>query len=244
MPTLYLSPSTQEWNPYAGGGNEEQYMNLVADDMMPYLRACAISVTRNTPEMTAASSIVQSNAGHYGLHLALHSNASPASSAGQRRGAEVYYARGAVAGLRAAELIAANLREIYPGDVHVLATTTLGEVVRTRAPAVLIEYAYHDNAEDAEWIRSNIPEIAQATAKAVAQFFGLPFADPINPPAHGRVKTKGSALLLRAKPDRTTAVIGRLANGQPVTLYGEWKGWVSVESSGLLGWVDGRYLAR
>ena len=28
MPTIYLSPSTQEFNPYVNGGNEEYYMNL------------------------------------------------------------------------------------------------------------------------------------------------------------------------------------------------------------------------
>ena len=35
MPSIYLSPSTQEYNPYYGGGNEEYYMNLVADAMEP-----------------------------------------------------------------------------------------------------------------------------------------------------------------------------------------------------------------
>jgi hypothetical protein len=39
MPTIYLSPSTQEFNPYNGGGNEEYYMNLIADAMIPYLEA-------------------------------------------------------------------------------------------------------------------------------------------------------------------------------------------------------------
>lgn len=243
LPTLYLSPSTQEWNPFNGGGTEEQYMNEIADAMMPYLRAAGVAVTRNTPDMTAASSIRQSNAGNYNLHLALHSNASPESEAGQRRGSEVYYARGAVAGLRAAEIIAANLRGIYPGQVRVLPTTTLGEVVRTRAPAVLIEYAYHDNPEDAEWIRSNIQELGRVTARAVIEFFGLPFIEPMTP-QNGRVQTNGSALLVRSRPDRTAPVVGRLANGQYVAIYGQWKGWLSIESSGLVGWVDGGYIHR
>ena len=39
MPKVFLSPSTQEWNPYIDGGNEEQYMNLIADRMEPYLRS-------------------------------------------------------------------------------------------------------------------------------------------------------------------------------------------------------------
>ena len=42
MPKVFLSPSTQEWNPYVDGGNEEQYMNLIADRMEPYLRAAGI----------------------------------------------------------------------------------------------------------------------------------------------------------------------------------------------------------
>ena len=33
MPKVYISPSLQEYNPYVDGGNEEYYMNLVADAM-------------------------------------------------------------------------------------------------------------------------------------------------------------------------------------------------------------------
>ena len=42
MPSVYLSPSLQEYNPYIDGGNEEYYMNLIADAMEPYLRASGI----------------------------------------------------------------------------------------------------------------------------------------------------------------------------------------------------------
>ena len=90
MPRIYLSPSTQEYNLYYGGGNEEYYMNLVADAMIPFLQANAISYTRNTPGMTAASSIQQSKEGHYDFYLSLHSNASPEGQEGTRRGAEAY----------------------------------------------------------------------------------------------------------------------------------------------------------
>ena len=39
MPIIYLSPSTQEWNYFVTGGTEEQYMNQLADLMVPYLDA-------------------------------------------------------------------------------------------------------------------------------------------------------------------------------------------------------------
>ena len=57
MPIIYLSPSTQENNYYVTGGTEEAYMNLLADKMVPYLDASGIRYVRNTPDMTAASSI-------------------------------------------------------------------------------------------------------------------------------------------------------------------------------------------
>lgn len=179
MPSIYLSPSTQEFNPYVGGGNEEYYMNLIADAMEPYLYASGIEFTRNTPEMTAASSIAASNAGNYDLHLALHSNAS-GSGSGNVRGSEVYYYPTSVEGKRAAEIIANNLQIIYPipGGVKTVPTTRLGEVRRTRAPSVLIEFAYHDNAEDAAWIRNNINAIAQNVVLSLCDFFGIVFQVP------------------------------------------------------------------
>ena len=65
MPIIYLSPSTQEFNPYVTTGNEEYWMNRLADAMEPMLTASGIQFDRNTPDMTAASSIRASNAGNY-----------------------------------------------------------------------------------------------------------------------------------------------------------------------------------
>ena len=181
MPSIYLSPSTQDFNPYVIGGNEEYYMNLIADAMEPYLYATGISFTRNTPDMTAASSIAASNSGNYDLHLALHSNASgSASASGSVRGSEVYYYPSSINGRRAAEIIANNLQIIYPlpDRVKTVPTTTIGEVRRTRAPSVLIEFAYHDNYDDAVWIRDNINAIAQNVVISLADYFGIPFRMP------------------------------------------------------------------
>ena len=74
MPYLFLSPSTQEFNPYVTRGeNEEYWMNLLADRMEPYLLASGIGFVRNDPDKNAAAAIRQSNAGTYDFHLALHS---------------------------------------------------------------------------------------------------------------------------------------------------------------------------
>ena len=150
MPTVYLSPSTQEYNPYiTGAGSEEYFMNLIADAMEPYLLANGIQFSRNTPDMTAASSIRQANQGSYDFYLAIHSNASGSGSEGQTRGIIAFYYPTSANGRRAAELFAQNLREIYPLPqlVTTRATTSLGEVRQPRFPSVLLEIGYHDNYE-------------------------------------------------------------------------------------------------
>ena len=164
MPIIYLSPSTQEWNQYVtGSGSEEYNMNLLADALVPYLLSNGIQHTRNTPDMTAASSIRQANQGYYDFYLALHSNAAPEGQYGEQRGIIAFYYPGSAQGQRAAELIAEELRVIYPlpNLVTTRATTTLGEVRLSRAPAVLVEIGYHDNYADATWVESHMDEIAQ-----------------------------------------------------------------------------------
>ena len=179
MPSVFLSPSLQEWNPYVNGGNEEYYMNLVADAIEPYLKASGISYGRNTPSQTLSQAIAESNAGSYDLHLAIHSNAAGEQNSGRIRGTDVYYYPTSSKGKRAAQIIAENYRDIYPlpDRVKTVASTSLAELRRTKAPAVLIETAYHDSLADAEWIQENIGTIGRNLAMSIAEFLGVPFVE-------------------------------------------------------------------
>lgn len=242
MPTIYLSPSTQEFNPYSGGGNEEYYMNLIADAMEPYLAASGIQFVRNTPEMTAASSIAASNSGVYDLHLALHSNAT-ASGNGSTRGSEVYYFPSSQSGKRFADILAENLQMIYPlpDRVRTVPTTSLGEVARVRAPGVLVEIAYHDNPEDAQWIRDNIDEIARIIVLSLTEYFGIPFNMP-QPITVASVTTNGGNLNVRTRPSLDAFIVGRIPNGSEVTVYATLPDWKLVGYNGIVGYVSGRYI--
>ena len=179
MPSVFLSPSLQEWNPYVNGGNEEYYMNLVADAIEPYLKASGISYGRNTPTQTLSQAIAESNAGNYDLHIAIHSNAAGEQNSGRIRGTDVYYYPTSSKGKRAAQIIAENYWDIYPlpDRVKTVASTSLAELRRTKAPAVLIETAYHDSLADAEWIQENIGTIGRNLAMSIAEFLGVPFVE-------------------------------------------------------------------
>lgn len=243
MPSLFLSPSTQDANLYVTGGSEEYYMNLVADAMEPYLIANGIAFTRNNPTGTVTNSINQSNAGTYDLHLALHSNAAGAANVGRVRGTDVYYAQGSTNGQRAAFIIADNFKDIYPipDRVRALATTRLAEVTRTRAPAVLVEIAYHDNVDDANWITSNIVPIARNLSESVTTYFGLPFVEPI-PIRNGTVRTLGGNLNIRAYPSTEGTIIGTAPNGATLQVRGRYEDWYVVDYNGLLGYANSRYI--
>ena len=190
MPIIYLSPSTQEYNPYVNTGTEESWMNRLADAMEPILNATGIRYDRNTPDMTAASSIAASNAGSYDLHLALHSNASPDGLAGSQRGVIAFYYPGSYWGMRAAQILAEGLKAVYPLPDLVRAepSTSIGEVRRTRAPAVLLELGFHDNRQDADWIIGNLEAIAANLVRSLAAYFGVPFF-PSSTPRTGTVET-------------------------------------------------------
>ena len=183
MPSIYLSPSLQEYNPVIIGGNEEYYMNRIADAMIPYLDASGIRYTRNNPNQTLSEAISRSNEGDYDFHLALHSNSAPEILSGTLQGPDVYYYELSENGRIMADIIAGNLESIYPNPslVAVIPTTTLAELRRTKAPSVLVEIAYHDNYEDAQWIADNINTIGRNLVLSLTEYFGIPFVDPFLP---------------------------------------------------------------
>ena len=244
MPTIYLSPSTQEWNSYVtGSGSEEYNMNLLADALVPYLLSNGIQYKRNTPEMTAGSSIRGANRGTYDLYLALHSNGAPEGRYGEERGIIAFYYPGSRQGQRAAELIAQDLRKIYPlpNKVTTRSTTTLGEVAQSNAPAVLVEIGYHDNWSDATWVEGHMDAIAQQLARALTEFFGLPFIYPMDP-VQGTVAVNWGTLNLRSYPAPTGTILANLPNGAKVTVYGEWQGWYVVHHEGHVGYAAAAFI--
>jgi len=239
MPIIYLSPSTQERNYYVTGGTEEQYMNLLADRMVPYLDASGIRYARNTPSMTASSSITASNAGTYDLHLALHSNAAPEGRYGTVRGSIVFYYPGSTQGKRAAEIFANNLRAIYPLPDLVRAepTTTIGEVRRVRAPSVFLELAYHDNTDDAVWIQNNLDEIARNLVLSLTEYFGIPFLTPV-PARSGTVDVDWGALNIRSRPDLQAPILAQAPDDAALTIINQWQNWYLVNYNGVIGYAS------
>ena len=245
MPAVYLSPSTQDYNPYLIGGSEKYYMNLLADAMEPYLSSSGISYGRSAPNGNAAAAVARGNRGNYRLYLALHSNAAPEIYECTLRGPDAYYYPTSAQGKRAAEIIANGLREIYPEPelVNTRSSTELLELRRSKAPAAYLELAYHDIEQDARWIADNIDAIAENLVISIADFLGVPFHPPVFP-ATGTVSTRGGVLNVRSAPNMTSAVIGTLPNGRPVTITGALNGWYAIDFGNTTGYVSAGNISR
>lgn len=239
MPKIFLSPSTQEWNKYATEGNEELYMNLLADRMEPYLRSSGIAFVRNEPDRNVQGAIQDSNAGNYDVHLALHSNAAPERLAGKLRGVDIYFAPNSTDSEKLANIIANNMKSIYPlpDKVRAVPTYSLGEVLRTKAVAVLCELGYHDNYADEAWLKNNLELIAKNLVRSLCDYFGIPFITP-SAIQYGQVATDGSNLNIRDYPSTDGAIIGKIPNNAAVLINGETGNWYVVSYNGIIGYAS------
>lgn len=243
MPKVFLSPSTQEWNPYATEGNEELYMNLIADRMEPYLRASGIQYVRNDPNRNVSGAIRDSNSAYYDVHLALHSNAAPERLSGRLRGIDIYFAPSSYDSERLANIIANNLKSIYPlpEKSNAVPTSSLGEVLQTNAVAVLCELGYHDNYADEAWIKSNLEAIAKNLVQSLCDYFGIPFILP-SAVRWGTVITDGSGLNIRSYPSTSGKIIGSVPNGATVMINGETNGWYVISYNGITGYSSSEFI--
>lgn len=244
MPIIYLSPSTQEYNRYVNGlGTEEEWMNHLADAMEPLLYASGIQFSRNTPDMTAASSIRASNAGSYDLHLSLHSNASGPESTGQNQGIIAFYFPGSTNGMRAATLLTNGLKAIYPQPnlVRTESTTTIGEVRRVRAPSVLLELGFHDNVSDAQWILTHIDAMAESIVLSLTEYFGIPFFSSTSP-LSGEISIVSGVVEVYHRPDPNSAIVAQLYNGAQVTVLNEYNGWYLIQFGKQVGYLSAEFV--
>lgn len=243
MPKVFLSPSTQEWNQYVTDGNEQLYMNMIADRMEPYLRSSGIQYVRNNPDRNVGGAISDSNMAYYDVHLALHSNAAPERLSGRLRGIDIYFYPGSQSSERLANIIANNLKSIYPlpDKSNAVPTTTLGEVTQTRATAVLCELGYHDNYADVTWLQNNLNAIARNLVQSLCDYFGIPFIEA-TAVRWGTVTTDGSGLNIRNYPALTGKIIGSAPNGATVTIYGETNGWYVINYNGIVGYASSQFI--
>ena len=111
----------------------------------------------------------------------------------------------------------------------------LGTVWRTRGP-----HAIHCLTVIGQ-IEGHVEAIAQQLVRALTEYFGLPFIQPMDP-VRGTVRVSYGTLNLRSTPSPAGTVIANLPNGAEVTVYGEWNGWYVVQYGDQVGYAAAAYI--
>lgn len=180
---IYISPSTQEHNAYAGGGNEEQYMRALATNVCTLLVQAGHQVKMGGT-VSATSNANDANAWGAEAYYALHTNA------GGGHGTEVWHYTGSVKGKAMAEKLYARVAPAtaFP-DRGIKSNTTFAELRIPRAPAALVEMAFHDNLPEAAEIKEHVNTdwpwvIAQGILDYAGGAFPAPTPPPVTPPVH------------------------------------------------------------
>lgn len=187
MPSIYLSPSTQQNNIGVDGVSEEVRMNALARDVGALLTRRGITVYYNNPNWTLDQIISDSNAKNPDLHLSIHSNAGGGS------GTETwcYGISGTNSAAFGSRLQAALAGALELPDRGIKDSTVPGfrwaEVVRVTATSVLTEVYFHDNAADILRFNQRRNSVVQAMAGIISEWFDLAEPPTIKIRAGGQV---------------------------------------------------------
>lgn len=197
-PKVYLSPALhQHDNPcsYDKKCGENIHCAAYMDELIPYLDACGIEWKRSNPANKGegyAKTIAESNAWKPDIHFVKHTNASAGHTA---RGSRIFvWPTGA--GAKIAELLLKQRKTFYSAGGSVVKNTDLTEIKNTVSVCVYDEMVFHDNKEDAEFLHKNLRKFAEADAKALCEYFKIPF---VNPYAAGNSDTKVKELESKIK---------------------------------------------
>lgn len=230
---IVFSPSQQAGNQYSGGGtgfsdSEQAWMEKLADyckvrwDQQGTGIPCVVLKTGSV-----GGQVAKSNALNARVHIAQHTNA------GGGDGSLVIRFPGSAAGAKLANCVYpfVALASDRPDD-GITANEKYYETRKTHAPAIIIEYAFHDNPAEAQEIRTSIPEYGEATIKGLCKYFGKTYKPPVAAPGTAYINhVVHIDEASKAKFDKFAADNGKAARNYhsavalPAAASGSWKAW-------------------
>lgn len=177
---IYISPSSQPENTYAGQNtNEQAQCNRIAREAKKHLEALGYNVKLAPEGQSYQRNVAESNAWGADIHLCIHTNA------GGGKGTETLAYPSSVNN-KYVQSVQAAIAAISFGNRGVKARTNLYEINSTRALCVYVEVDFHDNPEIAAWLVANPVAIGKAIADGIQKADGgtpTPAPSPAPTPA-------------------------------------------------------------
>lgn len=176
-PRIYISPSSQPDNTYAGvDTNEQEVCRAIARELATDLKRCGFEV-KCGDYGTMYDRVAESNGWMADLHLPIHTNAFNGKVSGTRMMALNTTGKG----YKVCQAIFKELDAITPGtSSNITAKPGLYEVQSAVAPTAYVEVDFHDVPTVAKWLVDNKPQIAEAICKGVCNYYGVDFVPADN----------------------------------------------------------------
>ncbi len=236
MTTVYISPSSKEYqlSPITET-SEAEIMRKLAEEIKAALSNLGIEAIISPANSLPSQAVKDSNNSTPALHLTLtHLRAdSPLE-----RGIQVIYESTDGKSRDYAQMIAQNIKEIYPlpALVKTISNGSFVELTDTDAPSVILALTNQANEEDALWLDNNLGAVAQNVANSIAEALDTK-PTPIPLTAIGIINSTKGYAEVRKSPSPTAKVLMRIQNGSPVRIIGKLGNWYAIIAAKVEGYV-------
>lgn len=175
---IYLSPSSQPANIYAGlDTNEQEVCRAIARELATDLKRCGFDV-KCGDYGTMYDRVAESNGWMAHLHIPIHTNAFNGKVSGTRLMSFDTSGKG----YKVCQAIFKELDAITPGtSSNITAKPGLYEIQSAVAPTAYVEVDFHDVSTVAKWLVENKPQIAEAICKGVCEYYSVEYVDDSTP---------------------------------------------------------------
>lgn len=168
---IYLSPSSQPANTYAGlDTNEQEVCRAIAWELAIDLLRCGFEVICGDYG-TMYTRVAESNKWPADLHLCIHTNGFNGKVSGTRLMALNLTGKG----YQVCKAIFARLAPITPGTSENISASGNYEIVAAVAPTAYVEVDFHDVPSVALWLTQNKPQIAQAICQGICDYYKVAY---------------------------------------------------------------------
>lgn len=175
---VYFSPSDQTRNTYAAGNTTEAIQcRQIALYAVEAAKRCgfeALTDATSGGDDAMDKRIAESNKWGADVHIPIHTNAFNK----QVKGTRLFCYAIPGEGYDICKAIMNTLSPITPGESDNITTARFAEILNADAPTAYIEVAFHDNAEEAQWIIDHKKDIAEAIVKGLCNYYGMTYIAP------------------------------------------------------------------
>ena len=172
MKKIYLSPSSQPANVYAGlSTNEQEVCRGIARELAAHLKRCGFDV-KCGDYGTMYDRVKESNEWKADLHLPIHTNAFDGKVSGTRLMALDLTGKG----FQVCQAILETLDKITPGtSSNITANPGLYEIQAAVAPTAYVEVDFHDVPQVAKWLTENKARIGAAICQGICRYYNTDY---------------------------------------------------------------------